>query len=139
MSEQNMILQSTYGSVFTTAEDLGEKKEKSNLVTITGRINSPGAIEIPENATLRDVIGLVGGIKNKKQLVLIGGAYSKKWIFSKAWDKFQLPKPFSKVICVVGEPITIPKDINPKEYCDTIGDILLELNEEAEDIMKQKK
>lgn len=67
MSEQNMILQSTYGSVFTTAEDLGEKKEKSNLVTITGRINSPGAIEIPENATLRDVIGLVGGIKNKKQ------------------------------------------------------------------------
>ena len=77
--------------------------------------------------------------KSEKELVLIGGAYSKKWIFSKAWDKFQLPKPFSKVICVVGEPITIPKDINPKEYCDTIGDILLELNEEAEDIMKQKK
>lgn len=27
--------------------------------------------------------------------------------FSKAWDKFRLPYPFSKIICAVGEPLVI--------------------------------
>ena len=70
--------------------------------------------------------------KAERQLVLVGGAYSKKWIFHKTWDKFQLPKPFSKVVCVVGEPMDIPSDADPKEYVEIIREKLMELNEEAE-------
>ena len=29
---------------------------------------------------------------------------SSKWVFGKAWDKFQLPKPFSRARIVFGEP-----------------------------------
>lgn len=77
--------------------------------------------------------------KSGKQLVLVGGAYSKKWVFSKTWDKFQLPKPFSKVVCVVGKPIDVPADADPKEYSEIVREKLMELNEEAErEILKIK-
>ena len=69
MSDKGFILQSSYGSVFSVVEDLEEKVGEQNnekLVTIAGRVNNPATIEIPENSTLRDVIELVGGIKNKK-------------------------------------------------------------------------
>jgi lysophospholipid acyltransferase (LPLAT)-like uncharacterized protein len=34
---------------------------------------------------------------------------SKCWSL-KSWDHFQIPKPFSKLTMVVGEPITVPPD-----------------------------
>ncbi len=77
--------------------------------------------------------------KSGKQLILVGGAYSKKWVFSKTWDKFQLPKPFSKVVCVVGKPIDVPTDADPKEFSEIVREKLIELNEEAEkEILKIK-
>ena len=50
--------------------------------------------------------------KSEKALVPVGVAFSDKWIFEKTWDKFQMPKPFSKMVCLIGDPITIPKDAN---------------------------
>lgn len=77
--------------------------------------------------------------KSGKQLILVGGAYSKKWVFSKTWDKFQLPKPFSKVVCVVGKPIDVLADADPKEFSEIVREKLIELNEEAEkEILKIK-
>lgn len=77
--------------------------------------------------------------KAGKQLVLVGGAYSSKWVFTKTWDKFQLPKPFSKVVCVVGKPIDVPADVDPKEYGEIVREKLMELNQEAEkEILKLK-
>jgi lysophospholipid acyltransferase (LPLAT)-like uncharacterized protein len=29
-------------------------------------------------------------------------------IFEKAWDRFQLPRPFSRVVLVIGSPIEVP-------------------------------
>lgn len=40
-------------------------------------------------------------------LIPLGAAYSSKWQFKKAWDKFQLPLPFSKVIFYHGQPLQI--------------------------------
>ena len=31
-------------------------------------------------------------------------------IFEKAWDRFQLPRPFSRVVLVIGPPIEVPPD-----------------------------
>lgn len=33
----------------------------------------------------------------------------------KSWDKFQIPKPFSKLTMVIGEPIVIPPDLNSED------------------------
>lgn len=43
-------------------------------------------------------------------IVPVGVACNRKWIFQKAWDKFELPKPFSKAVLYLGDPLHVPKD-----------------------------
>ena len=35
---------------------------------------------------------------------------SNYWFFKKSWDQFRIPKPFTKITVVFGDPIYIPKD-----------------------------
>lgn len=45
-------------------------------------------------------------------IVPLGSAYSRKWIFQKAWDKYQLPKLFAKAAYYIGDPIVVTKSDN---------------------------
>jgi lysophospholipid acyltransferase (LPLAT)-like uncharacterized protein len=38
------------------------------------------------------------------------------WSFEKSWDKFRVPKPFSKIFLVLGEPIYVPENISETEF-----------------------
>jgi lysophospholipid acyltransferase (LPLAT)-like uncharacterized protein len=38
-------------------------------------------------------------------LVPMGSASKNAWVFEKAWDRFTLPQPFSRVIVVIGAPL----------------------------------
>ncbi len=38
-------------------------------------------------------------------LVPMGSASKNAWVFERAWDKFTLPQPFSRVIVVLGAPL----------------------------------
>ncbi|WP_448819896.1 lysophospholipid acyltransferase family protein [Cetobacterium sp.] len=73
--------------------------------------------------------------KSEKALVPVGVAFSDKWIFEKTWDKFQMPKPFSKMVCLIGDPITIPKDANLEDYSNSVKDALFQIDKEAEKIL----
>ena len=53
-------------SEFNYMNDIKEKKSGDRKVTIAGRVNNPDIYDIPENATLDDIIKLAGGIKNKR-------------------------------------------------------------------------
>lgn len=75
--------------------------------------------------------------KSGKPMVFMGAAYSKKWILSKTWDKCQIPKPFSKVICVISEPMMVSKDVPVEEYKEIVEKKLNEINEEAENLIKK--
>lgn len=70
--------------------------------------------------------------KGKKSIIPTGTAYRSKWEFKKAWDKFQFPKPFTKMVYIMGEPIEIPADADIDEYCIKIKDELNRLDKEAE-------
>ncbi|RYZ56705.1 MAG: DUF374 domain-containing protein [Proteobacteria bacterium] len=53
-----------------------------------------------------------------------------EWVFHKAWDNFRVPKPFTEILCLYGEPIEIPKGIESsqfEEYAEIVGRSLLEL------------
>ncbi len=41
---------------------------------------------------------------------------SSFWCFHKAWDKFILPKPFSKIVIIYGEPIPVPENLSREEF-----------------------
>ncbi|SQC98890.1 Uncharacterized protein conserved in bacteria [Fusobacterium necrophorum subsp. necrophorum] len=57
------------------------------------------------------------------------GAFTKKWIFSKTWDHFQVPKPFSKILYVLGDPISLKKDTNLEEMALFLEEEINNLNE----------
>jgi hypothetical protein len=38
-----------------------------------------------------------------------------RWVFN-SWDRFMIPKPFSKVIIRFGTPIYVPKELDAKAF-----------------------
>lgn len=50
-------------------------------------------------------------------IIPIGTAINRKWILQKAWDRFEIPKPFSKVVCYVGAPMKVERD-NELDVCN---------------------
>ncbi|WKZ68605.1 MAG: lysophospholipid acyltransferase family protein [Melioribacteraceae bacterium] len=70
-------------------------------------------------------------------LVLIGTASKKHYVFN-SWDKFQVPKAFSKVTVIYSDPIYVNEKSTREEISKLIQDCELELNklqEEAEQIV----
>ena len=56
----------------------------------------------------------------------------KSWVFLKSWDQFRIPKPFTRIIVVIGEPIYISEDIERESFeaVATKLENLIELGEE---------
>ena len=77
--------------------------------------------------------------KSGKGFIPVGGAYKSKWILSGTWDKFQIPKPFTTMVCIVGDPIYISKDVDIEEYQKKIEEKLNEIDKEGENIFKNKQ
>lgn len=68
--KKTTLIQSSLGSVFSIFSEEELKKvsnNKSRSIAICGKINSPGIIEVPEKATLKEIIELCGGIINKSE------------------------------------------------------------------------
>ncbi len=52
--------------------------------------------------------------KSNLKMVVADGYFTRKWTL-KTWDKFEIPKPFSKMYLYIGEPFEIPKEMNIEE------------------------
>jgi lysophospholipid acyltransferase (LPLAT)-like uncharacterized protein len=73
--------------------------------------------------------------KCKVKIIPVGSAFSRYWIFSKAWDKFQLPKPFSKAALVLGDPFEVNANVDLKQACLDLEKSLHAADEEAASIL----
>src|SRR5690348_11752632 len=65
--KKTALIQSSLGSVFSvfSEEELNVITHSNNRsIAICGKINNPGIIEVPEGATLKEIIELAGGIIN---------------------------------------------------------------------------
>lgn len=40
-------------------------------------------------------------------IIPVGSAFSHKWILEKAWDRYQIPKPFSRAAFYLGAPLFV--------------------------------
>ncbi|MCS5421625.1 lysophospholipid acyltransferase family protein [Psychrilyobacter piezotolerans] len=77
--------------------------------------------------------------KSGKKLVPIGTASKNKWVFEKTWDKIELPKPFSKIVYILGDPINIEPGEDLEAAALRVEKILLELDRQAESKLKNTK
>lgn len=67
MNKKQNLLRTSVGSVFTESDLMGGLIGENRLVTVTGQVEKPGIYDIPEGATLKDIIEIAGGMKNKKE------------------------------------------------------------------------
>ncbi len=65
------------------------------------------------------------------RLIPISAIAKNSLTFTKAWDKFKVPLPFSKTVAVYGYPIEITKDDNLEEKALTVEKELNKLSEFA--------
>lgn len=62
--------------------------------------------------------------------------YAKSfWSFEKSWDQFRVPKPFTKIVVVIGEPIYIDKSAERESFED-ISHIVGEAINRGEEVAK---
>lgn len=62
---------------------------------------------------------------------------SSCWVFN-SWDRFTVPKPFSKVTLLYGNPISPPEDTNSlKPFARTLETALNDLTAKAEEMVKK--
>lgn len=54
--------------------------------------------------------------KYNVEILPMGSAFSRKWVFEKAWDKFELPKPFSRAVYYMGKPFVVPVNADLDHY-----------------------
>lgn len=75
--------------------------------------------------------------RKKVPLFLIGTASKKHYVFN-SWDKFQVPKPFSKIVVIYSEPVFV-KEESTREDINKIIEVcenkLIELQKVAERIV----
>jgi len=70
-----------------------------------------------------------------RPLVCVGYGYNKPWR-GRGWDRFAVPKPFSRARAVFGPPLLVPPKLNRDElesYRAWFGDLLNWLTDEAEE------
>ncbi|MFH0881568.1 MAG: tetraacyldisaccharide 4'-kinase [bacterium] len=76
---------------------------KSSVVA--NMVDGPtGPREEPKPGTI--AIAMAAGIP----IVPLIGAASPAWEWERSWDRFQLPRPFSRGVVIIGEPMMIPDD-----------------------------
>lgn len=78
-------------------------------------------------------------LAHRKQvpLFLIGTASNKHFVFN-SWDKFQVPKPFSKIAVIYSDPVYVKEESTREEInklIEVCGNKLIELQKEAESIV----
>lgn len=68
-------------------------------------------------------------------IIPIGSAYQKYWVFRKAWDKFQLPKPFTKAALVMGEPFIVSPEADIHLICKELENRINMAEAQAEQLL----
>lgn len=72
------------------------------------------------------------------KLVPITFAASSYWE-ARSWDKLVVPKPFSKIVICIGEPVTIDKTLPKDEIedkCELMSSLLINLQSTAQKVLK---
>jgi lysophospholipid acyltransferase (LPLAT)-like uncharacterized protein len=47
----------------------------------------------------------------------------RAWVFSKSWDRTEIPRPFTRVATFIGPPITVPKDADDAEQSRKLAEV----------------
>lgn len=81
---------------------------------------------------------IILGQKTGFPIIPVSLGLTKYWELP-SWDRFRIPKPFSKAMIIYGNPITIPSKLEKpevEEYRELLEKVLLKIGNEVESIVK---
>lgn len=113
-------LVSEYGH--TTARGSSSRKGKEALIAVvkemkSKKLSASMAVDGPKGPLYEVKKGaLLMAQLTESAVVPMSFAASSAWVFDKSWDKFILPKPFSKIVMTIGEPIVIPQNTSIEDF-----------------------
>lgn len=70
-------------------------------------------------------------------IIPVGTAIKRFWTFNKAWDKFQLPKPFTTAALVLGEPFMVNTDMDSEIACKVLDEHIHKADRDAYALITQ--
>lgn len=68
-------------------------------------------------------------------IIPMGSVFNSSWIVEKAWDKFAIPKPFSKACLLLDTPFNVPKDMELDAACKLVAQKLKECEQKAQELL----
>jgi lysophospholipid acyltransferase (LPLAT)-like uncharacterized protein len=115
-------------------KDKGGKAAKNGMIEYLNQ-GHPGAITVdgPKGPAFEVKPGIIDMAKSSQALIIpYTLAIESYWEFN-SWDKFRLPKPFSKILIIYGNPIDVSSDqISFEEYQSIIEKSLLNEKQKAD-------
>ncbi len=91
----------------------------------------PCAISVdgPRGPARESKKGIAVIAKNTHSYILPGAPLSNHyWEIKKSWDKFRIPKPFSKITMFYGKPILVPENLDDEKMSDILNELKSELD-----------
>lgn len=100
---------------FEVARASSDRNPKKGLIEMIRKVRGglPGALTVdgPKGPAHVAKPGVFSLAKACQCPILPLVAYPEDaWIFEKSWDRFRLPKPFSRITLKIGEPIVVNSD-----------------------------
>ena len=75
-------------------------------------------------------------------IVPLSTAASRKVVLNERWDRFEMPRLFSRVQLVVGQPVYIPPNLNDSalaHWINTVQQALLDVDKQAVDLLDKQQ
>jgi len=83
-------------------------------------------------ARVAKVGGLAVAARKKAILIPVAGAASHRWIFKRSWDRFQIPKPFGRVIIQFGPPVKLEPGMDDEDLARLMAEQIDRAEEKAD-------
>ena len=111
----------------------GGMKAMREMIRASARINLSVACDGPRGPRRQLKAGVIWlAAWSGRPLILTAFGHDRPWRF-KSWDRFALPRPFTKTMTIFGEPIHVPADITAEQVETLRRDLEIRLNQLAEE------
>lgn len=115
----------------------GGKKALIEIVK-TVKLGIPGALSVdgPKGPPKVVKLGIIEIARLANCPILPLSPYAKSfWTFDKSWDQFRIPKPFTKIVVVIGSPIFVDSSVEREQFDSIANQVGVAINR-GEEIAK---
>lgn len=126
--------------VAVTCEKLGHKPSRGSstrggkkaLIEMVKNVKSgiPGALTVdgPKGPPFVVKPGIIEIARLAQCAILPMSPYTNRfWVLKKSWDQFRIPKPFSRVVIALGEPLFVDESVTKEQFEQVAQDLATRL------------